>query len=106
MKRLPDIYFDNYEAFTEKEILSVTAKGITLRNGMYIDFNICAENFKMAYPDISDCVGEMEVADLSFTFYAAPRAIMISFSYGDSRTGFNELQSTIQRYGYQIQDIL
>ena len=63
-------YFCDYDAFTEKEILEVTAHGISLRNGKYIDFCECSANFETAHPGSSGkTVGEREISDLSFTFY-------------------------------------
>ena len=38
-----DKYFSDYDAFTENEMLEITAQGITLKNGMVIDFVECTE---------------------------------------------------------------
>ncbi len=116
MNSLPKEYFSDYEAFTENEISEVTKNGISLRNGMYIDFSVCAENFKKAYPNGSGkCVGEREVADLSFTFYADPKAIMIKFmprnklvelfSTNDTLKRFHSLQHKINDFGYTTYDL-
>lgn len=70
MGRFPGEYFGDYEAYTEDEIAEITSKGISLKNGMYIDFSVCAENFKETNPQSSGkCVGEREISYWSFTFY-------------------------------------
>ena len=62
-------YFSNYEAFTENEISEISEYGITLKNGMYIDFDVCASVWaKVNLLKESSCVGERESNDLSFTF--------------------------------------
>lgn len=65
-----DKYFADYESFTENEISEITAQGITLKNGMYIDFAECAEVWaKVNSLEKSKCVGEREITDWSFTPY-------------------------------------
>ena len=105
MTELPETYFDSYDAFSEKEILSVTEKGITLHNGVYIDFSECVKNFTRAYPDAECCVGEKEVTDLSLTFYTYPKAIMIKFLYKNAQAHFCDFENTIRNYGYRLYDI-
>ena len=116
MSRLQDTYFSDYEAYTENEIADITSKGISLRNGMFIDFSACAEKFKAVNPQSSGkCVGELEVTDLSFTFYADPKPIMIKFlprnkliefiSPNDTRRRFHSLQFKINDFGYTTYDL-
>ena len=73
-------YFNDYDAFTENEISDVTENGIALRNGTFIDFEVCTETWaKTKGVERSMCVGERDAEDLSFTFYSLPKAIMIKF---------------------------
>ena len=105
-------YFSDYEAFTENEILEITSQGISLKNGMYIDFAECAEVWaKVNSLEESKCVGERDIIDGSFTFYTLPKPIMIKFmkkgklaeffSKNDTRHRFLNLQFKIVECGYQ-----
>ncbi len=38
-----DNYLTDYEVFTENEIAEISAQGIALKNGRYIDFAVCDE---------------------------------------------------------------
>lgn len=116
MGRLPDEYFSDYEAYTEDEIAEITSKGILLKNGMFIDFSVCAENFKETNPQSSGkCVGEREISFLSFTFYATPKAIMIKFlprnklieffSPNNTLKRFHSLQNKVIYFGYTTYDL-
>ena len=116
MGRLQNEYFSNYEAYTEDEIAQITSKGISLKNGMFIDFSVCAENFKKANPQSSGkCVGERKITDWSFTFYADPKPIMIKFlprnklieffSSNDTLKRFHSLQNKITAFGYTTYDL-
>ena len=109
-------YFSDYEAFTENEILEITSQGISLKNGMYIDFAECAEVWaKVNSPEESKCVGERDIIDGSFTFYTLPKPIMIKFmkkgklaeffSKNDTRHRFHNLQFKIVECGYQTYDM-
>lgn len=51
-------YFAEYEAFTENQISKITKNGIFLKNGVFIDFAICAENFKKQNPKVAENVSE------------------------------------------------
>lgn len=80
MNNWTETYFSDYKAFSEKEIAEINQESIVLKNGMVINFAVCVENFKKVKPESSGrCVGEREITDLSFTFYADPRPIMIQF---------------------------
>lgn len=116
MNGLSESYFADYDSFTEDEIVEITRKGISLRNGIFIDFSVCAENFKKANPKSSGkCVGEREITDWSFTFYATPKPIMIKFtprnklfeffSANDTIKRFHSLQRTINDFGYTTYDM-
>lgn len=111
-----DRYFSEYEAFTENEILEVAAQGIELKNGMYINFAECAEVWaKVNSLEESKCVGERDIIDGSFTFYALPKPIMIKFmkkgkfaelfSKNNTRHRFHNLQFKIVECGYRTYDM-
>ena len=111
-----DSYFKDYEAFTENEISEITAQGIALKNGMYIDFAVCAEVWDKANSVKNiRCVGESDAMDYSFTFYALPKPIMIKFipkgkiaeffSKHNTYKRFYELQKTINEFGYKTYDM-
>ena len=109
-------YFSDYEAFTENEILEITAQGISLKNGMYIDFAECTEVWarENALKE-SKCVGERDASDYSFTFYTLPKPIMIKFipkgklvEFFTNRATyqrFRELQKKIIEFGYRTYDM-
>ncbi len=116
MGRLPDEYFSDYEAYTEDEIAEITSKGILLKNGMFIDFSVCAENFKETnHQSSGKCVGEREISFLSFTFYANPKPIMIKFlprnklieffSPNNTLKRFHSLQNKVIYFGYTTYDL-
>lgn len=111
-----DKYFSDYEVFTENEISEIDAQGIALKNGMYIDFDECAEVWaKVNSLESSKCVGEREIADWSFTFYTLPKPIMIKFvekgrlaeffSRNNTRQRFHNLQFKIIELGYKTFDM-
>ena len=116
MNELPESYFADYDSFTEEAIAEITRNGILLKNGVFIDFSVCAENFKKANSQSSGkCVGEREITDRSFTFYANPKPIMIKFlprnklieliSPNDARRRFHSLQFKINDFGYTTYDL-
>lgn len=116
MSRSSNEYFSDYEAYMQDEIAEITSKGISLKNGMFIDFSVCAENFKKANPQSSrKCVGEREITDWSFTFYADPKPIMIKFlprnklieffSPNNTLKRFHSLQNKITAFGYATYDL-
>ena len=109
-------YFSDYEVFTENVILEITSQGISLKNGMYIDFAECAEVWaKVNSLEESKCVGDRDIIDGSFTFYTLPKPIMIKFmkkgklaeffSKNDTRHRFHNLQFKIVECGYQTYDM-
>ena len=109
-------YLSDYEAFTENEISEVSPKDITLRNGMHIDFIECTKVWaEVNSLEKSTCVGERDIADLSFTFYCLPKPIMIKFikkgkmyekfSKRNASYRFHELQNKISEYGFTTFDM-
>ena len=111
-----DKYFSDYEAFTENEMLEITARGISLKNGMYIGFDECTGVWaKVNSLEESKCVGERDIIDGSFTFYALPKPIMIKFmkkgklaelfSKNNTRHRFHNLQFKIVECGYRTYDM-
>lgn len=109
-------YFQDYDAYTENEILEITAEGIALKNGIFIDFKICADTFgKTNQIDNCKCVAEREITDYSFTFFHLPKPIMIKFipenqifeffSKNDTIHRFHFLQNKITEYGYSTRDM-
>lgn len=116
MNNLPDNYFADYESYSDDNIVEITSKGVSLKNCTFIDFSVCAENFKKANPESSGkCVGEREITDLSFTFYTNPKPIMIIFepcnklieflSMNKTVKRFHSLQTKINNFGYSTLDI-
>lgn len=111
-----DKYFSDYEAFTEHEMLEITAQGIALKNGMYIDFAECAEVWARGNSlEESMCVGERDMIDGSFTFYTLPKPTMIQFikkgklaeffSKNNTRQRFHKLQLKMIEYGFRTYDM-
>lgn len=99
MGRLPDDYFIDYEAYTEDEIAEITSKGILFKNGVFIDFSVCVENFKETnHKSSGKCVGEREISYLSFTFYANPKPIMIKFLPRNKLIEFFSPNNTLKRF--------
>lgn len=116
MNNSPDNYFADYESYSDDNIVEITSKGISLKNGTFIDFSACAENFKKANPTSSGtCVGEREFTDMSFTFYTNPKPIMIIFeprnkffellTANSTVKRFHSLQRKINNFGYSTLDI-
>ena len=111
-----DKYSSDNDVFTENEMLEITAQGIALKNGMYIDFAECAEVWAKANSlEESKCVGERDIIDGSFTFYTLPKPIMIKFmkkgklaeffSKNNTRQRFHNLQLKIVECGYRTYDM-
>ncbi len=111
-----DKYFSDYEAFTENDILEITARGISLKNEMYIDFAECTEVWaKENSLKESKCVGQRDSTDYSFTFYTLPKPIVIKFiskgklvEFFTKRAAyrrFRELQKKIIEFGYRTYDM-
>ena len=111
-----DKYFSDYDVCTGNEILEITAQGIALKGGMYIDFAKCTEVWtKVNSPEESRCVGERDATDYSFTFYTLPKPIMIKFipkgklieffTRDATYRRFRALQKKIIEFGYRTYDM-
>ena len=74
-----DIRFDDYNAYPDSDIVTVTEKGITLTTGQFIDFAQCADNFHRVHGGSGKCVGERDSTSLTITFYTAPLTTHIVF---------------------------
>ncbi|MBQ7314948.1 MAG: GNAT family N-acetyltransferase [Clostridia bacterium] len=109
-------YFADYEVCTENDVSEITAKGIALKNEMFIDFEECTKMWaKMNDVEQSKCIGERDIEDLSFTFYTLPKSIMIKFlekgrfveflSKNNVHRRFHNLQNKIVEFGYRTFDM-
>ena len=75
-----DKYLTDCEVFTGSEIAEISAQGIELKNGMYIDFAVCAEVWaKVNSVENTACIGDRDISALCFTFYSLPKPITIQF---------------------------
>ena len=111
----PPITFEDYDAFTEDEILNINATGISLKSFRFINFKECAYNFKKTNGGSGQCIGEREIADLSFTFYTSPKPIMIKFipknrfgeflSKMNTVSRFHKLHKQLLQYGFSTLDL-
>ena len=60
-------YLSDYEAFTENEISDISAQGIALKSGMYIDFNECTKVWaEVNSLEKTTCVGGTLLSDKVF----------------------------------------
>ena len=104
-----EIRFDEYNAYPESDIVSVTETGITMSTGQFIDFAQCAANFHSVHGGSGKCVGERDVADRSIAFYTAPLTTHIVFVGGwfkPSPEGrFRRLCQQITAAGYTTLDM-
>ena len=114
--KLATDYFSTYDAYTDKDILWINQAGITLKSGVFIDFKVCSENYGKANSESNSiCVGERDITDLSFTFYASPNPIMIKYIPGNkffetflplnAIKRFDNMRRTIITYGYTTYDL-
>lgn len=103
-----DIRFDDYNAYPESDIVSVTERGITLSTGQFIDFAQCAANFYGIHGGSGKCVGERDTTDRSIAFYTAPLTTHFVFVGGwfkPSPEGrFRRLCQQITAAGYTTYD--
>ena len=108
------ITFEDYDAYTENEIMGITEHGISLKSFRFINFKECVYNFQQTEGGSDNCVGERETPDFSFTFYTSPKPIMIKFiekskfkelvSKENTISRFNNLQDKIVQYGYTTKE--
>ncbi len=109
------ITFEEYEVCTENEIEGISNAGISLKSFGFINFKECAYNYKQTKGGSGKCVGESEIAELSFTFYTSPKPIMIKFvarnkfiefiAKETTTSRFNKLKNQILKYGYSTRDM-
>ena len=93
-----DIRFDDYNAYPESDIVSVTEAGITLSTGQFIDFAQCAANFYGIHGGSGKCVGERDATDHSIAFYTAPLTTHIVFVSGSRVREFFRRESAVDRF--------
>lgn len=74
-----EIRFDEYNAYPESDIVSVTETGIMLSTGQFIDFADCAANFHAVHGGSGKCVGARDSTGLTIAFYTAPLTTHIVF---------------------------
>ena len=114
--KLPSDCFSTYNAYTDKDVLWINQAGITLKSGVFIDFKVCSENYGKANSESNSiCVGERDITDLSFTFYASPHPIMIKYIPGNkffetflplnAIKRCDNMRRTIITYGYTTYDL-
>lgn len=104
-----EIRFDEYNAYPDSDIVTVTATGITLSTGQFIDFPQCAENFRSVHGGSGKCVGERDSSDRSIAFYTAPLTTHIVFVGGgwfkpSPERRFRKLCQQIAHAGYTTYD--
>ena len=104
-----EIRFDDYNAYPDSDIATVTEAGITLSTGQFIDFAQCAENFHSVHGGSGKCVGERDSTDRSIAFYTAPLTTHIVFVSGgwfkpSAERRFCELCQQIADAGYTTYD--
>ena len=111
-----DTYFDEFDFFTEHDIVKISPEGILLKTGRLISFLECSQNFKKMNPTgNSNCVGEREITHWHFTFYTTPKPIKIDFlphnwfveffSKRNTLHRFHSLQHKINDFGFTTYDI-
>ena len=109
----PPITFEDYHVCTDDDIKSLTAQGILLANGDFIDFAECAANFAALHGGSGKCVGERDISgsNPSFGFYTAPLTTHIFFMprglFGryQALRRFRALQKQMEALGYTTYDI-
>ena len=104
-----EIRFDEYNAYPESDIVSVTETGITLSTGQFIGFADCAANFHAVHGGSGKCVGERDSTGLTIAFYTAPLTTHIVFVGGgwfqpSPEHQFRKLCQQIADAGYTTYD--
>ena len=102
-----DIRFNTYDAFPDSDILTVTAEGVTLSNGRFLDFAQCAANYHAVHGGSGKCVGERDVtgSDPSIAFYTAPLTTHIVFVSGGKLREFFKKKTAADRYHALLKQI-
>lgn len=112
-KPAPLITFEDYHACLDDDVRALTAQGILLENGDFIDFAECAANFAALHGGSGRCVGERDItgSNPSFGFYTAPLTTHIFFMarglFGrrSSLRRFRVMQKQIESFGFTTYDI-
>lgn len=93
-----DIRFDDYNAYPDSDIVSVTDRGIALSTGQFIGFAECAANFRSIHGGSGTCVGERNAQEGTIVFYTAPLTTHICFVPGSRLREFLRRDSAIDRF--------
>lgn len=113
----PEIVFDDYDCYTENDILSISAEGIFLKNMQFISFRACAQNFSRIHGGDGKCVGECDPTGSNFSliFYTAPKTSHIFylpeskwkafFAKSTAEQRFRALQNQIESFGFTTAEI-
>ena len=73
-----DESFTEYVSYIEYDIVEIAEKGILLKDGNFIDFDLCAENFKSEHNKSNgNCVAER--MSPVFIFYTKPNPTKLIF---------------------------
>lgn len=110
-----EICFSDSISVSENDISGISANGISLKNGQFINFRECAYHYHKVNGGSGQCVGERDATSLTFTFYTAPLTTDIRFlkrnriaeffAKCSAYNRFYGLQKKINAYGYTTLDI-
>lgn len=110
-----EISFSDCVSIFENDISGISASGISLKNGQFINFKECAYHYHKVNGGSGRCIGERDSTSLSFTFYTAPLTTDVQFlkcnriaeffSKHSAYHRFYELQKKISAYGYTTRDM-
>lgn len=112
-KPAPPITFEDYHVCLDDDVRALTAQGILLENGSFIDFAECAANFAALHGGSGRCVGERDItgSNPSFGFYTSPLTTHIFFMprgcFGrrSALRRFREMQKQIESFGFTTYDM-
>ncbi|MBE7064656.1 MAG: hypothetical protein E7384_02425 [Ruminococcaceae bacterium] len=111
-----EITFDDYESYSENDIVGISPNGISLKNMKLINFRECAYNFEKIHSGNGKCIATRDATGTnpSFAFYTAPKTTHIFFlSKGklkeffakkNTMQRFHELQKQIEAFGFTTYD--
>ncbi|MBQ7364592.1 MAG: hypothetical protein IJW46_03245 [Clostridia bacterium] len=112
----PESYRSDCEAFTEYDVSDMTEKGITLKNGRFIDFAVCCEVWAYINAhEITTCVGDRNIIEGEFVFYTPQKPVLIRFIKkgklaerflkNNTRHRFYHFRLRIEECGYMTFDL-